>query len=194
MIYTNRFINLISFFITLIIFLIFNYFFFSTHKISENKIADLVTHIEFEQKKEKDIEQNTEKAVQQEEINLGNWYILIPVINVKAPIGEGTSIEALNEKVGHFEDTSIEYGNIGLAAHNRGYKYNFFENLKNLKVEDEIIYVHDNFTKTYIVEKNEIILNSDWSKLNKTEENIITLITCVENEPNYRRCVQAIEK
>ena len=67
-------------------------------------------------------------------------------------------------------------------------------NIIILKIEDEIIYVHDNFTKTYIVEKNEIILNSDWSRLNKTEENIITLITCVENEPNYRRCVQAIEK
>jgi len=25
-------------------------------------------------------------------------------------------------------------------------------------------------------------------------ENILTLITCVENEPNYRRCVQAEEK
>ena len=191
MIYTNRFINFISLLITIFIFLIFNYFFFNSSKISANKIGDLITHIEFEQK---DIEENTEKTDQQEEIDLGNWYILIPAINVKAPIGEGTSIDVLNEKVGHFEETAVEFGNIGLAAHNRGYKYNFFENLKNLNVEDEIIYVHDNFTKTYIVEKNEIILNSDWSKLNKTEENIVTLITCVENEPNYRRCVQAIEK
>ena len=30
--------------------------------------------------------------------------------------------------------------------------------------------------------------------LEKTEENTITLITCVENEPEYRRCVQAIEE
>ena len=28
----------------------------------------------------------------------------------------------------------------------------------------------------------------------KTEENRITLITCVENEPEYRRCIQGIEK
>ena len=26
-----------------------------------------------------------------------------------------------------------------------------------------------------------------------SEENKITLITCVENEPKYRRCVQAVE-
>ena len=194
MIYSNKFINFISLLITIIIFLIFNYFFLNISKIPDKKIGDLITHIEFEQKKEKDIEENTEKTVQQEEIDLGNWYILIPAINLKAPIGEGTSIDVLNTKVGHFEETAIKVGNIGLAGHNRGYKYNYFENLKNLKIEDEIIYVHDNFTKTYIVEKNEIILNSDWSRLNKTEENIITLITCVENEPNYRRCVQAVEK
>ena len=194
MIYTNRFINFISILITIFIFFIFNYLFFNSSKISANQIGDLITYIESEPKKETDIEQSTEKEVQQEEINLGNWYILIPSINLKAPIGEGTSIDVLNEKVGHFEETALEFGNIGLAAHNRGYKYNYFENLKNLKIEDEIIYVHDNFTKKYIVEKNDIILNSDWSRLKKTEENIITLITCVENEPNYRRCVQAIEK
>ena len=194
MIYTNRFINFISLFITIIIFFIANYFFLKISKLPENKIGNIITKIEFRQEREKDRNEDKKEADLQETIDLGKWYILIPSINVQAPIGEGTSIEALNTKVGHFEDTAVENGNIGLAAHNRGYKYNFFENLKNLKPEDEITYVHDHFTKTYIVEKNEVILNSDWSKLNKTEENIITLITCVENEPNYRRCVQAIEK
>lgn len=194
MIYTNRFINLISFLITLIIFLIFNYLFFSIPKISENKIGEIISHLEFEQKKEKNVKEKTASMDQNDTQDLGNWYILIPSINVKAPIGNGTSIEVLNTKIGHFDETAIEYGNIGLAAHNRGYQYNFFENLKNLKQEDEITYVHENFRKTYIVEKNEIILNSDWSKLEKTEDNLITLITCVENEPRYRRCVQAVEK
>ena len=30
--------------------------------------------------------------------------------------------------------------------------------------------------------------------LKNTDENKITLITCLENEPEYRRCIQAIEK
>ena len=47
--------------------------------------------------------------------------------------------------------------------------------------------------KTYKVEKIEIIENTDWSYLEKTDENKITLITCIENEPLYRRCVQAVE-
>ena len=37
-------------------------------------------------------------------------------------------------------------------------------------------------------------VNTDIDVLENTEENILTLITCVENEPNYRRCVQAEEK
>ncbi len=46
----------------------------------------------------------------------------------------------------------------------------------------------------YLIDKIEIIRNTDWSYLEKTEENKITLITCVENEPNLRRCVQATQK
>ena len=30
--------------------------------------------------------------------------------------------------------------------------------------------------------------------LPQTEENMLTLITCVENQPEYRRCIQAVEK
>ena len=102
-------------------------------------------------------------------------------------------MEVLNKKVGHFEETNVENGNVGLAAHNRGYEYNFFQNLKNVKIDDEIFYRHENFEKTYIIDTIEIIQNSDWSYLEKTDENKITLITCVENEPDFRRCVQATE-
>ena len=45
----------------------------------------------------------------------------------------------------------------------------------------------------YEVIKNKIITDTDWEVLENTEENTLTLITCVENEPNYRRCVQAVE-
>ena len=75
-----------------------------------------------------------------------------------------------------------------------GYQINYFENLKNVKKGEEIKYKYNDFEKTYIVEKIEIIRNTDWSYLEKSQENKITLITCVENESEYRRCVQAIEK
>ena len=58
------------------------------------------------------------------------WQIEIPKINLKAPISEGTSQEIMLNYVGHFENTSIWNGNIGLAAHNRGYPINYFAKLK----------------------------------------------------------------
>ena len=39
----------------------------------------------------------------------------------------------MEDYIGHFEETKKDIGNIGLAAHNRGYKNNYFQNLKELK-------------------------------------------------------------
>ncbi len=103
-------------------------------------------------------------------------------------------MDILNDYVGHFEDTSKEKGNIGLAGHNRGYKNNYFEKLNKLKKGDEIKYKYNNFEKTYLIEKIETIKNTNWSYLENTKENKITLITCIENKPDLRLCVQAIEK
>lgn len=122
------------------------------------------------------------------------WQIEIPEIFLIANISEGTTKEVLNQYVGHFETTSKELGNIGLAAHNRGYDVNYFKDLKLLKEGDEIIYKHNEFEKIYEVEKCKIIKDTEWSFLEETEENMLTLITCVENQPEYRRCVQAVEK
>ena len=122
------------------------------------------------------------------------WQIEIPRISVIANISEGTTKEVLNQYVGHFENTSREHGNIGLAAHNRGYNVNYFKDLKLLKEGDEIKYKHNEFEKIYQVQKCRIIKDTDLQYLEETEENMLTLITCVENQPEYRRCIQAVEK
>lgn len=189
MIYKNKFINILSFIITIIIFLILNSFTSQNSVISIRNISNIISKIEFPKAISKVKEQNNESL----DIEIGNWYIEIPSINLKAPIAEGTDIDTLNTKVGHFNETDKTVGNVGLAAHNRGYKYNYFEKLKKLKINDEIIYKYENFEKKYMITKIEIIKNTDWSYLEKTEKNKITLITCVENEPQYRRCVQAEE-
>lgn len=122
-----------------------------------------------------------------------NWFLEIPKINLKANINYGTTEEVMNEFIGHFDETEVWTGNIGLAAHNRGYPVNYFGRLKELQIGDEIIYTTIYGTKTYKVSISTIIKDTDWSYLQKTNENKLTLITCVENEPNYRRCIQAIE-
>lgn len=121
------------------------------------------------------------------------WRIEIPKISLVAPIKEGTSQDILAIAVGHFEGSSRYSGNIALAGHNRGYNCNFFEDIKKLKSGDKIIYYSENGRKEYQVILNKIIHQTDWSYIEKTDDNRITLITCVENMYEYRRCVQAVE-
>ncbi len=122
------------------------------------------------------------------------WRIEIPRIELNANIAEGTTEEILDDYVGHFEENSKFDGNVGLAAHNRGYNVNYFEKIKELETGDEIIYKYDGNIRKYIVKTRQIIKETDWSYLENTEDNRITLITCVEDMPEYRRCIQAIEK
>ncbi len=137
--------------------------------------------------KETEIEETKEYSNEQ------IWQIEIPKINLIAPISNGTSQEVMLEYVGHFENTAMYNGNIGLAAHNRGYPINYFSQIKDLEVGDEIIYKLNEKIKKYKIQVRTIIDETDWSYLQETEDNIITLITCVENEPTKRLCVQAIE-
>lgn len=158
---------------------------------------------------QKDIKLNTEVGIEifntktlqsetifdeEKEIKNTIWQINIPKIELSADISNGTDKETLNKYVGHFIETPIEDGNIALAGHNRGYDVNYFSRLKELREGDEIIYIHNEMNRIYEVTKNKIIKDTDIDVLENTEENILTLITCVENEPNYRRCVQAEEK
>lgn len=110
-----------------------------------------------------------------------------------APIRESVELSTLSETIGHFPSTSIYEGNVGLASHNSGNQGDFFKNLKNIKVGDEIYYQTEYGTKRYIVETKSIINEEDWSYLQKTEDNRITLITCVKGQPYKRLCVQGIE-
>ena len=121
------------------------------------------------------------------------WKLEIPKINLEADINYGTTEETMNKYIGHFDETKFWNGNIGLAAHNRGYPVNYFGKLKELTTGDEIIYTTVFGIKKYKVEIITKISDTDWSYLENTKDNRITLITCVENEPSYRRCIQGVE-
>ena len=132
---------------------------------------------------------------EEDNVNISNefdWYIEIPKIKLYAPIEEGTEDEVLDRSVGHFENTSRKNGNCGFAAHNRGYRVNYFASIKELENGDVIYYYVDNQKYKYIVDEITVIYETDWSMLEDTEENKITLITCIENREEYRLCVQAV--
>ena len=197
-IYTSKFINVLSFIISIFLYLFINVLWHSNIlKIEKVEFkVDFIAQENFIQNQTIDSKnlKNDNAIVINETNKLNNWYIQIDKIALKAPIQEGTSKEILDDYVGHFEESSKDLGNICLAAHNRGYKNNYFNRLKELQEGDEIKYTYKDIERTYIVTKHEIIQNTDWSNLEPTEENTITLITCVENEPEYRRCIQGIEK
>ena len=110
-----------------------------------------------------------------------------------APIRESVELSTLSQTIGHFPSTSIYEGNVGLASHNSGNQGDFFKNLKNIKVGSEIFYQTNYGTKRYVVTVKEIISEEDWSYLKETEDNRITLITCIKGQKEKRLCVQAVE-
>lgn len=194
--YSKLSINILSFIISVVIFNILNFTYenidvlakLSLNIKNESKVQNIDTVNETENK----LEETDEKEKNIQEIEY-NWGIYIPKINLMAQISEGTTKEVMDKYVGHFVDTAVVKGNVCLGAHNRGYPVNYFENIKSLEKEDLIYYKKDNVVRKYKVETVTVIKDTDWTYLENTDDNRVTLITCVENEPDYRRCVQAIE-
>lgn len=190
---------IISLIISLCIFMIFDISANEAIKMYEklkNKTVNAIENNDEDNHREIMKENNskeTKSEVTKEEVKEDIWQIEIPKIKLVAPISDGTSQEVMLEYVGHFENTSIWNSNVGLAAHNRGYPINYFSKLKDLKKGDKIVYKTKYGMKTYSVDNITVIEDTDWSYLQKTKENRITLITCIANKPSQRLCVQGIE-
>ena len=192
--FSRKNIILIYFIISILIFIFLDQIFFKTQsQFFDNSLEKIIPdNIEIELKTPNYNIVMSEQ--QQNSINTQNsWQIEIPKINLVAPIAEGTSVDIMNEYVGHFEETSRDKGNIGLAAHNRGYKVNYFKDLKLLEKGDLIIYTYNGQVSKYSIVEIGVIKDTDWSKLENSNQDKITLITCLENEPEYRRYIQAIK-
>lgn len=119
--------------------------------------------------------------------------LIINKINMQGEIKEGSSPQVLQEYIGHIEDTAVYDGNVGLAAHNRGNSPSYFARINELEIGDEIIYQNKYGERKYKVNQKKDILETDWSMLQETKENKLTLITCIKNRVNQRLCVQAVE-
>ena len=216
--YTKRYINVLAFVITiliLVVLIIFDIINFKIYDRNENKnnqadengidiqsvyielskiAVESSSNIEEEEKIEEVKETNDREIIGNIDIYSTNvWRIKIPKLNLDAPITEGTSQEALRRTVGHFEQTDKWEGNVALAGHNRGYRCNFFQEIKTLEKGDSIIYCTEKGTREYKVILNKIIKETDWTYIQNTEDNRITLITCEAGKREYRRCIQAVQ-
>ena len=192
MINFNHFnINILSFFISLLIFLIL----ISAINISETKI-----------KKEPNTLKNTsvsinnvENQIAKNEINkeeIKEWKIEIDALELKADIIEIEGTTPNKEFVGHINKTSILGQNIALIAYNFGTDKNYFANLKDLKVGDKIKYIVNDKLLTYEVILNQIIEKDELEEKIKNDNqnyNCLKLFTYVKNINNKLRYVCAKE-
>ena len=167
--------------------LVFSIFYmFSEHEYDLTKVEEVTTDEEY-----KNVIYDKEEKIEDDNI-LG--ILTIEKINWRATVKDGSTQEILKEYIGHISETAKYDGNIGLAAHNRANKYSYFARMNELEHGDKLIYKTKFYTRTYIVNKKKVIYDTDWSELKNTEDNRITMITCIKDKPNQRLCVQAIEE
>ena len=72
---------------------------------------------------------------------------------------------------------------------NSRYLYEYCEHpypAQNLKLEkgDKIVYKTKFYERTYKVVSKVVIYDTDWSDLQATKDNRITMITCIKDKPN----------
>ncbi len=114
----------------------------------------------------------------------------IPAIGLTVKVYQGTDSATLAKGAGHFTETSAWNGNVAVAGHNRGVN-NHFGKIHTLNVGDKITYETKLGTRSYEVFAVSKIAVDDSTVLRDSADNILTLITCVMDQPQYRWCVQA---
>ena len=82
---------------------------------------------------------------------------------------------------------------MAFVGHNRGMNNNFGK-IHTLENGDTIKLTTKLGTRSNSVYSVRKVSVNDMSVLDSTGENIVTLVTCVMNQPDYRWCVQAREK
>lgn len=106
--------------------------------------------------------------------------LIIPKIDLKAAIGEGTDMSTLRYAVGHFKGTAMpgENGNFALAGH-RSYTFGqYFNRLDEIKTGDEILIETINGNYKYKVSNKKIVLPYQVDVLDTTKDPTMTLVTC----------------
>ena len=123
--------------------------------------------------------------------------LTIPGIDLSVRVYEsGDQMEDMEHGAAHFRSTSAWIGNIGISAHNVNFNGTpgYFLNLHKLKQGDVIQYDTALGTREYVVDSITEISELDWSLLDRTEDNRITLITCITGRPAMRLAVIGKER
>lgn len=123
--------------------------------------------------------------------------LTVPKLNLSVNVYESAdSMEAMSKGAAHFPATSAYDGNVGLSAHNINLDGSdgYFKYLYTLAKGDSITYQTALGERAYTVESVTAITASDWTPLYYTDDNRLTMITCVSGQADKRLCVTALEQ
>ena len=132
-------------------------------------------------------------------LSIPNGYvgvISLPSIGLNnLPVVEnGDDLDNIKDVAGHFINTALFDGNVGLLGHNFTDKSPWFGKLADIKIGDTIIWKTKFGFRYYSVTVNKNINAEDWSGLMETGNNQITIITCLKGQADTTRImVQAVE-
>ena len=116
----------------------------------------------------------------------------IPAIGLSVRVYEDTDSSTLMKGAGHFKGTSIWDGNCAIAGHYQGV-WGDFRDLHTLERGDTITWTTKLGVRTYEVTSVQKVKETDTSGTAPSNENKLTLYTCVRNQRTYRWQVQAAE-
>ncbi|MEX0790258.1 MAG: class E sortase [Actinomycetota bacterium] len=127
--------------------------------------------------------------------------LLIPKLGVDTIVVEGTSKEALDAGAGHYENTPLPGmgGNVGIAGHRTTYGKPFAD-LDQLTAGDrveletpignfiyEMLPPFDGHANPWVIEP------TDWSVVDRTGEEMLTLTTCHPKRSDAQRLVARLK-
>ncbi len=123
---------------------------------------------------------------------------MIPDLDIRAPVMDGTEHEVLSKAAGHFPGTgAVGSGNYCIAGHNSTIYAEIFNEMKHIEIGMEM-YLIDNDGKrteyTYIVTENFIVEPSETWVLDDFGDDRITIVTCTDDGTQRQIVVGMLEK
>lgn len=153
------------------------------------------------------IDANTRKIYQNYFGKYQNSFLVIPAIQVEAPIvmsdssDENVLQEKLKQGVAHYPDTAVpgEKGNVFIFGHSSYYWWDWskysdvFANLEQIKNGDEILAYYNNELYIYEVKETKIVSPTDLSVLDQGSGYDLTLMTCTPLGTTLNRFIVVAE-
>ena len=108
-------------------------------------------------------------------------------LNRVVNVFEGETMRNMDFGAGRYTFTGANFGNTALIGHNRGRTNGFFSFVRELQEGDLLTLEMNGVTRTYEVIGVFIIEETDFTPLMDFGDHRLTLVTCLEYRPQYRR-------